>query len=266
MAFTPGDLKRYRAENHPSADGTTSGGGLPGSPVAIVDAALGYIPTTPIPALTDPDLNWYYKEILRNENGTSDTLPAPSFFVRNGLLKPTSTGVFSLVSSAGVTDVVRLTFINSSGSVWDTTEVTLNGDTPVISLKGVEANSHVYAEVISGLGGTALANASANIFISRGTTLGLIPQSFSVADSLHQIAIDDAKNSTSSTPTRTAAPTTGVGTFTEAFSVSSALVIPGTLDLDPTHFIGIWWRIIRPDGMPAPIEKFQPILRVRTFL
>ena len=268
MAFDPdpvtGDLQRYEAENHPTDDTSTSGGDLAVSPTAITTASLGYIPTTPIPVLSDPDLEWFYKEILKNTSGTDD-LPAPQFFVRNGLIRPTSAGVFSF--SCVESTKVRMTFINNSGSVWDTEEITIPANVVTLSTKSVEADSHVYAEVISGSGASAvLANAPANIFIARGSNLGLIPLNFSVADSLHQIAIEDVVDATTSTTNRLTEPVSGIGTFTEAFSVTTSLIIPGGLDLAVGEFIGIWWKIIRPNGMPSPIEKFQPILRVRTFI
>ncbi|MCB1711677.1 MAG: hypothetical protein KDH96_04125 [Candidatus Riesia sp.] len=144
----------------------------------------------------------------------------------------------------------------------------MNGTTPVISTKSVEADSHVYFEVINdtGLGSSAvLTPADQNIFITRGTPLGFIDKGF-CTDSLHQLATDSVVDSTSSTTSRLTIPSSGVEAFGEAFSVDTAVPIVGGLDLLAGEFIGLWYEKTAPEGMPAPLNYFQPRLTIRTYL
>lgn len=272
MAFDPtpvtGDLKRYKSAGHPDNDVDTSGGDIDlGAPVA---HASTFLPNMPIPELGGGDLSWYYKECLKNENGAADALPAPKFFIYNGLFKPLSSAVITFACEAGSTEEgdVLVTFKESVGSTWTQETVTLDGDNAVTTSAQIDVSSDIMVERVTA--GGALTVAETDIYVAvDGVTLGLIPTGYSTAQSLHQLAIETVVDSTADTADRLTSPEIGVdidAAFSEAYDVDTALEIPGGLDLEDGEFIGLWFEITMPEEMPDPVDKLQVILAVRTYI
>lgn len=270
-----GDLKRYQPTDRPTDDTSTVGGG-PNTATGLITNGdtNGLFPAQPIPTAGDPDSVWYYPEYLKNENGGTDELPAPLFLIRNGLKKPTSTTTASIVGDPGSVEAappgsrpqIRLVFINDTTSDWDEELVELNGANSVSSTKTVQSGGHFYAEIVSS-GGSPIA-APYGVWVTVGTVLGYIPPGFSIGGSLFLIGVEDVKDQVLNVANRTVDPSAvEVSSFVEAYDVASALAIPGGLDLDDGEYIGIWFKSIRPNGMPDTLNAgFAPILRVRSVL
>lgn len=272
LAFEP--VGRYFADDHPLNDTDPSGGDIDGAST-ITDRAEGFVPTTPIPGSGDGDLDWYYKEFHRVDNGSAEDMPAPAWYVKSGLKKPTVTGTFSIVGLvAGQTGKVKLSFVNDATGNWDSEVLTMTGVTPVVSTKQGRLNEHVFAERVNA-GEDAWEAVTNDVLISRGTLLGKIPliqaTGYSAADSLHQIALEKLVND--GTPGNgdhgvanrlyDVSADSEVESFTEAFDPASAVQLPGAIDVADTEAVGIWWWVHRDEEQTEPVDKLEPVLAIR---
>jgi hypothetical protein len=257
LAITP--INRYRKAGHPTDDTSPSGGAL-GS--LIVDGEDDFLPKMPIPTVSD--LVWYYSEGHRVDNGLGEAAPSPGWYVANGLFKPPIDSVITAVANdATDTGIVRLTFLSAATGEWDTDEITLNGTTNVPGLVQAEADSHIYAERVSGAG--ALESGVGDTFLyAGGTLLGVILANHSTASSLYKISVGLNVDSTYATPNRLTDPNSDdpseVGAFVEAFTVATRVQLPGAIDLEDGEFATIWWEVTAPVDMPAPVGQLKPAL------
>lgn len=215
------------------------------------------VPALVIPAEGEADGGpYYYANCVKNEGDTSFT--SPRFWLENGLLKPSAQGTITVqTETASESGKVRLIFL-SSGE-WITDDVTVSGLGLFESQEQADSNSPVLAIRISS--GGAQTNATGNILISRGSSLGYIPQGRSTASSIVQLGIDLVVDSTAQSSNRLTAPS-GVS-FSEAYTYATGIYIPGPVDLDAGEFIKLWYKVTVPDGLLPPVDYYQPVLAGR---
>lgn len=259
-------IGRYKTLSWPQNDDDPVGGGIDvASPIS--SGALGFVPAQPIPAAGEGDLEWHYPEVHLVENGSGIAVPAPGWYIMNGLFRPTAAGAFTIVSDDPDDEgLVRLTFINDNTGDWDIDEIQLQGTTPVNGLITAQAETHVYAEAVTSAGAIELS--LGNRFISNGGTLGKMLAGTSTSDSLHRLAIALVVNSTYEAANRLTDPhvddPAAVGAFFEAFSAATMLQLPGAIDLEDTENAQLWYKMIAPEGMLHPIGTLRPYLTLRT--
>lgn len=255
-------INRYKKAGHPDNDADPVGGVRD---TLITDGVDNFIPSQPIPT-SGGDLSWFYAEGHLVANGGGHAVPSPGWYVKNGLFRPTAATPMQLVSDdPDDVGIVRLTFTSDTSGLWDTEEVQLNGTTTVPAQISPEIGTHVYAESVSE--GGALEAATGNRFIfCNGSLMGKILVGQSTAASLFRIAIAQEVDNNYEAANRLTNPhtasATDVGSFTEAFSPDTRLQLPAAADVGDGEEVDIWWQIIAPEDMPAPIGQLKPVLSI----
>lgn len=250
----------YPAASNPTTDVGVSGGNIDTGGGALSEITENVvIPQLQVPADASPDGGPYYYAICIKNVG-ADPFITPKFWLRNGIIPPAASGVFTLTpESASEADLVRIHFRNTDGD-WGTDDITMNGLSPVTGVVAAEASSPVVMEKITS--GESSTVSVSNIWNSRGSSLGYLPSGRAIAGSFIQIGLDLAVNNTLTAATRLTAPA-GI-TFSQAFSYATGLYIPGPVNLAAGEFIKVWFKVTVPNGMPMPISGyFQPVVAWR---
>ncbi len=243
MAVT---ISVYPSASLPTTDSGVSGGNINtggGTESETTPGAL--VPALVTPSSGNPDGGpYYYADCAKNVGATDFVLPV--FYIKNGLTKPASGGPFTVTpDSADATGKVRLLFLN--GAVWDYEDLTLVCLYPQTTAKSGDANTHVLAFSLND--GDAITAATVNYWISRGSTLGMIPTGRYTAQSNIRGGIDLTVNSTLSAASRITAPV-GI-TFGQYYTASGGVYIPGPVNLAAGQFIKFWYEITLPNGSAA---------------
>lgn len=264
LVFEP--VNRYKHINWPSDDTANVGGGIDVA-APISDNVVGFIPTQPIPSTGEGDLDWYYPEAHRVENGTADPMPAPGWWRPDGLLSPAVAGVFSLVAADPAdTGKVKVNFINNSSGLWDSDVITLDGTNAVLGILPAEIGTPVFAESVN-TGEDALELAVSDRWISRGILLGKIPEGRKTADGLHWLAMATSVNNTYDNADRLTDPhvasPANVGAFSQPYTAATMIQLPAAIDVEDTEYAVPWWRIWAYEDMVEPIDVIVPMLAIR---
>lgn len=252
------DIAIYPSAGVPTADTGTSGGNIDTSGGEMSEGTENvFVPALVIPAFGSADAGpYYYANCVKNEGDSA--FITPRFWLANGLIKPSAQGTFSITTeSAAETGKVRLYFL--AAGVWITEDITVSGASTFESIEQVDSNSPVMAVKITA--GGSQTTASGNIWITRSSSLGLIPSGRSSASSFVQLGIDLTVNNTLATTNRLTAPT-GIS-FSEAYSFTTGLYIPGPDNLEAGEFVKLWYKITIPDGIDPPVDFYQPVLAGR---
>lgn len=261
----PPTIAVYPPANVPTGDTGASGGTIDIPSGAISESVVNdFVPGLQIPIFGGGAAGPYYYANCVYNSGTVFT--TPGFWLKNGLTKPASAGVFTLTpESAAETGAGRLHFLRSA--VWDYEDIVISGLSPVTGVKTADVGTHVVFEKLAGAAG-ALTTCASNIHIAcNGVDLGLCPAGRSLAGSIIKLSIDDTVNEAVEVANRLTSPVAS-GTpspistaFAFAFSYSSRLFIPGPANLGNAQFIKLWYEITIPDGIADLITTYyQPVL------
>ncbi|GMU50994.1 MAG: hypothetical protein AMXMBFR33_01400 [Candidatus Xenobia bacterium] len=249
-----GTITPYLTDDWADDDVSPQGGDPDlGSPLD-EDTEGAFIPDIPTPD-EPPDLGpWHYK--LGAVNTGDATLSNLRFWVANGLNKPAAQGTWQIQADGPCTDWVRVSY--KLGGEWTTELKQCNGTTAVSGENQMDEESPVLMECCNEAG-TALQNASRNIRLIRGDQLGYIPIGKTGATSEHRLGLDPAVDSNLGTTDRLTPPT-GV-TFSGAFSLATALTVPGGGDLAVNEAIGLWFETTGYAELPERIAYMKPVVK-----
>lgn len=254
MPVTSANLVTYPPASVPANDTGASGGAINTAGGALSESQMGVlIPTATIP--TGANEIWRYKACRKNQHAT-DTLYNWVALILNGLRMSHAAGQVAVVSDdPAEAGKVRLTI--KVGGVWKSEELTLNGVTSVLGNEMVDANMTARAQRLTA--GGALANATGNISITRGTLQGIIPAGRNCATGEFELGLDPSIQDSLQATNRLTDPV-GVA-FARALDEASALVGPASLAAG--QWFGYWLRFTRYQSIIAPVGGYvQPVVRV----
>lgn len=258
MPLLPAEVKTYPSANVATDDVSTNGGDINTAGGEIAQSSNdAFIPSVPIPT-SGGNVPWYYEIFKKNTSGTFNLVGPPRFFIQNGLLVPTGSGVLQHVSD-NADDAGYVRYLFKSSSIWVEETIEVDGTTVKTGTTPVDASSPVFAESLDESGG--ILAAQGNRSISRGISLGYIPDGHVTAFSGWKLGINGTKGSGITIANRLTKPQiSGVDmVFSQAYTWATGLVIPGSLTLDAGQYIGLWIEQTNYEDMLEPTNYGKPL-------
>lgn len=246
MAVTANDIKGYKAATMGATLTSPSpiGGGI--SANEFTGASIGELlfkMTSSGSAQTQ-----YEPFHIKNTHAT-DSLQSAVVYLKNALSALGSNGTASVVSSSSSDNnslKVKLIGLDASSN-WQTEEITLNGTTTV---NGTATWSVIERAELRNVSSNALTNATGDITISRGSTIGIIPSGYQSATAEIEIGLEGSLN-TSTTTTNAGTAPTGI-TFSRPRTAATGISIAnaGTLPAGSNQQGWLKWTL-RAGALPS---------------
>lgn len=245
------DLKFYNVVNRP-ADDTGAGGGALDTTSEITGTIKNEVWNTMVyEASTGSDVVWYYAIGIKNLH-SSLTYQTPKFWMKNGLVDSTSDGAVSVMSQSSVDDntkKVRVYGDDTNGNAISD-DITLSANSTSTGTKTFKAGTIDKVELLDATT-EALVTAGADIKLSRGTDLGIIPAGFDFATREVRFALatdgtNIALNTSETITNRLTAPLNfSPSTWSDANTESNAV---SGVDIPAGSYQIIWFKITGRKG------------------